>query len=307
MQAYHNDQTIKENLINQLQAHYDADEIIKGVYWKDGKGCSIGCAIHSDDHKLYEEKFNIPEWMAILQDSIFEGLPNDKAKEWPILFSKSINLGSNLENIKIPFLIFVIESVIDKFNHDEFPDVKKAIDSVLHILKNNPNDKNAVRDVTRAAWAAVRAADSADSAAWAADSAAWAVRAAAWAAYAAWAADAAAADSAAWAAAAWAADAAAALAAAALAADAAAALAAAALAADAAALAVRADAADSAALAADAAWAAYAAAADSAADAAALAVRADSAVRAADSAALAADAAYEKFADKLIQLIVDCK
>jgi len=244
MQAYHNDPMIKENLIKQLQAHYDADEIIKGVYWKDGKGCSIGCAIHSDDHKLYEERFNIPEWLAKLQDSIFEGLPNDKAKEWPILFSKSINLGSNLENIKIPFLIFVVESVIDKFNHDEFPDVKKAIDNVLHILKNNPNDKNAVRDAD-SAWAA-----------WAADFS-WTSEAAARAADSAWAA--------------YAAD----------------------------------------------AYADSAEAADSVDSAVRAAAYADSAVRAADSAddaaaydvyaALAAWAAYEKFADKLIQLIVDCE
>src|ERR1700676_2211809 len=61
LKAYHNDPAIKEVLINQLQAHYDADEIIKGTYWQDGKGCAVGCSIHSSDHSLYEKELGLPE------------------------------------------------------------------------------------------------------------------------------------------------------------------------------------------------------------------------------------------------------
>lgn len=192
MQAFKNDPMVKEALINQLQAHYDADEIIKGVYWEDGKGCAIGCAIHSNDHGLYEKRFAIPRWLARVQDRIFEGLPNDKAKEWPILFTKAVNLGSDLEKIKIPFLIFIVESVLDKFDHDKFPKIKESIDSILSLLGESFLDKErliseayAAADAAYAANAAAYAANAAYAAYAAADAAANAAYAAANAAYAA--------------------------------------------------------------------------------------------------------------------------
>lgn len=137
MQAFHNDIAVKDKLIAHLKAHYDADEIIKGIYWGNGKGCAIGCAIHSNDHGLYEKLFDIPEWLARVQDRIFEGLPNDKAKKWPLLFTKSVKIGVDLNKIKIPFLMFVVESNLYKFDHKEFPKAKEYIDNILSALKNN--------------------------------------------------------------------------------------------------------------------------------------------------------------------------
>ena len=49
MRAYHNDLTIKTSILAQIQMHHDADEIVKGQYWQDGKGCAVGCTIHSGD------------------------------------------------------------------------------------------------------------------------------------------------------------------------------------------------------------------------------------------------------------------
>ncbi len=54
MQTFHNDTKIKKQLLIQLQAHYKADEIIKGKYWNDGKGCAVGCTVHSANHKEFE-------------------------------------------------------------------------------------------------------------------------------------------------------------------------------------------------------------------------------------------------------------
>jgi len=166
MEAFFNDERIKEKLLNQLQSHYDSDEIIKGVYWKNGKGCAIGCAIHSNDHSLYEKLYNLPIWIAKVQDVIFEGLSNDKAKEWPLLFTKSVNVGSDLNQIKIPFLIFVAESTLDKFDHEKFPAVKKSIEKILSLLKNDYiNYTTAAADAYVAAADAYAAADAAYAAA----------------------------------------------------------------------------------------------------------------------------------------------
>ncbi len=85
MQAYHNKPEIKETYLQRVRAHKAADEIIKGTYWEDGKGCAVGCTIHDSDHSRYEAELGIPEWLARVEDVIFEGLPNRRASLWPIL------------------------------------------------------------------------------------------------------------------------------------------------------------------------------------------------------------------------------
>ena len=90
MLAYHNDPQLKKQILEQLQRHYDADEIVKGRYWQNGKGCAVGCTLYSNQHKEYESRFGIPEILAHLEDTIFEGLPNEEAKNWPIRFMSAI-------------------------------------------------------------------------------------------------------------------------------------------------------------------------------------------------------------------------
>ena len=85
LQAFNNSQKVKDELIIQLENHYKADEIIKGTYWENGKGCAIGCIIHSNIHKDLE-KIGIPQWLAYLIDYLFENLSNKQAKEFPIKF-----------------------------------------------------------------------------------------------------------------------------------------------------------------------------------------------------------------------------
>jgi hypothetical protein len=98
----------------QLQAHYEADEIVKGQYWEDGKGCAVGCILHSSNHKEFEDRFGIPEWVARLVDTLFEGLPNDRAKEFPLQFWKAVAKckGKDLMPIKWKFLAFVMQENI---------------------------------------------------------------------------------------------------------------------------------------------------------------------------------------------------
>lgn len=128
MIAFHNDPKIKEKYLARVKAHALADEIIKGKYWKDGKGCAVGCTIHDSDHSKYESELGIPEWLARLEDRIFEGLPNERAKMWPEEFLNVIRPGIDLNKIKIPFLIFIVESVREKFDHKKYPKQLSAIE-----------------------------------------------------------------------------------------------------------------------------------------------------------------------------------
>ena len=99
MKAFHNDKNIKDKYMSRIEAHIRADELIKGKYWEHGKGCAVGCTIHSSDHGLYETEMGIPRILARLEDDIFEGLPNNLAKTWPKRFLKAIKVGADLSNV----------------------------------------------------------------------------------------------------------------------------------------------------------------------------------------------------------------
>ena len=108
MVAYHNDPEIKQRILNQLKAHYDADEIVKGRYWENGKGCAVGCTIYGSDHSEYETLFGIPIILAILEDRLFERLPTNRAKDWPIRFMSSIRVGVDLSLVWPKFAHWMI-------------------------------------------------------------------------------------------------------------------------------------------------------------------------------------------------------
>src|SRR3990167_4401170 len=99
MLSFNNDQQLKKAIVTEMEKHSKNDQIIKGTYGEmNGKwrGCAVGCAIHSinavlkkefetDDHTAFEKAIG-PEWLARLQDSIFEGLPEVEAPQFAVDF-----------------------------------------------------------------------------------------------------------------------------------------------------------------------------------------------------------------------------
>jgi hypothetical protein len=209
--AYHNDQAIKDKYLARVTAHRAADELIQGFgYWHDGKGCAVGCTIHGSDHMAYEAELGIPVAIARLEDSIFEALPGDSAREWPGRFLDAIRPGADLSRVTPKFLYWLLttEAVNPGINHDL---VKGAIAQCVAVVKEWA-DSGVVNESARAAAAAAEAAAksaraaAARSARAAAAAAAWSARAAAAAESAEWEAARTAAEAAtqsAWSAAAW--------------------------------------------------------------------------------------------------------
>src|SRR5580693_8962583 len=108
MQAFHNEEKTKQTYLARVRAHREADEIIKGRYWENGKGCAVGCTVHSSNHAAYEQMFGIPQTLARLEDRIFEGLPNEDAKAWPVSFMSAIEPGADLSRVHWQFLHWVL-------------------------------------------------------------------------------------------------------------------------------------------------------------------------------------------------------
>jgi hypothetical protein len=158
--AYHGKQSIKDEILEQLDAHYVADEIIKGIYWENGKGCAVGCTIHSGIHSEYEPIFGIPTILAFLEDVIFEGLPNELAKEWPIKFMSAIQPGADLSKVWPKFAVFLLTD--EKYGAIQYAindDQKNAIKKVADLYSQNKEVfYREWRDAANAAASAANAA-----------------------------------------------------------------------------------------------------------------------------------------------------
>ena len=192
IQAFHNDKKIKQKYLKRVIAHQKADNLVRGIGWeksKDGnfRGCAVGCTLENYNHSQYPIELGIPEWLARLEDTLFEGMDKEKSKTWPEKFLKACNVGADLEKAKTPFLIFILEDNLNSmencvFDRKNNPEVVKALNGSIKAVKDmlvlHKKSK-----VTEAAWSAARSA--ARSAAWSAESAESAVRSA-WSAESAW-------------------------------------------------------------------------------------------------------------------------
>ncbi len=96
--AYHNDPALKERTVAEMKLHREADQIVQGMYWDDGKGCAVGCMTHDPNggHEKYPTLWGIPEQLAWLEDTLFESLSVEDSKEWPVRFLEAIPVGADL-------------------------------------------------------------------------------------------------------------------------------------------------------------------------------------------------------------------
>jgi hypothetical protein len=184
--AFNNDPALAEMVRAQVNAHTAADEIIQGRYWENGKGCFIGCIAHSDSVNSVQELTGFPIMLTRIAEGIFEGLPNEKAKDFPQAVINAPRIGADLSLVSWKFLHWLIDDVLREHGTD---DVRASCAPALKIVSDKANGVEVPADAADAADAAADAAYAAARAAYAAaraaDAAARAAYAAARAAYAA--------------------------------------------------------------------------------------------------------------------------
>ena len=117
LSAYNNDPSFKEAFMSELRKHEAADAVRQGFYGREDdnavgfRGCSVGCALHSlntirGEHAYYGDHEHLAEWLDIpveivyINDAIFEGLPVEDAKRFPLQFAEAIQLGYDYEQLK---------------------------------------------------------------------------------------------------------------------------------------------------------------------------------------------------------------
>jgi hypothetical protein len=163
--------TINTDLLRtEVAAHIAADAVVQGNYWKDGKGCFIGCLAHSSNAEKLGERFGLPLPLVRICENIFEALPPDEAKGFFAAIPNAVERdGKDLARVHWAFLASELRAL------PKVPDeVQAGIDPViagmdlLAVGKEWPGAADAARAAANAAYAAANAAYAAANAAYAA-------------------------------------------------------------------------------------------------------------------------------------------
>ena len=177
LRAFHGQQAIKDQYVARVEEHQRLDQIAHGYYWENGRGCAVGCTIHSGHHAAYETELGIPQALAQLEDRIFEGMANGSASTWPGRFLSVIPVGADLSGVLPRFLLAIQERRYTALDKNGLALVGEAMQQVIAVLRawaqTGQPDASAAESAARSAEsAAASAARSARSAARSAGSAA---------------------------------------------------------------------------------------------------------------------------------------
>ena len=136
---------LKQKLIAEIKKHMKADQIIQGTYGeKDGgkwRGCAVGCSIRSlniinktdfdtDDHYSLARVLGTTPQLHYLEDKIFEGLPKEKAMEWPLRFTEALPEESDVSFVVPKLMVWIGEQMKALVDDKK---VKEAWDKVIEL------------------------------------------------------------------------------------------------------------------------------------------------------------------------------
>ena len=163
MIAYHDDKKVKDKYVKRFRAHMKADEVVQGVSWESNgttRGCAVGCTLNKYSHKAFETELGIPEDVARLLDTLFEGLPAKDAPKFALDFLLAVKPGSDLTRIRFKFCAFLMrEALVRVEGLTLAAELKKQVlDAVRGSLKLNEEEVPLESAAWSAAWSAARSA-----------------------------------------------------------------------------------------------------------------------------------------------------
>ena len=177
--AFHGDPAIKAKYLARVRAHREADNLVQGTGWENGKGCAIGCILEDYNHELFPSELGLPVWLAYLTDKIFEGLSSQDSQYFPEQLLAAIPEGADVAPVQHHLGIRRMDRLIKPQQENDA--LSKTLKSkIINVLAAAKSCHEAELGGTSCDWSAVE--DAADTARYAADTARYAARYAAWSA-----------------------------------------------------------------------------------------------------------------------------
>ena len=156
LQAFHNDPAVKAKYQKRLADHRAAEQLIQGTGFEDGKGCAVGCTLDAYDHSRYPIELGLPEWLAWLEDCIFEGLPAKEAEQFAEDFLAAIPVGADVQHVRGQLATLRHERDLHRLESNTEPyaaEVRAAIQGVIDWI-NDGEKESAAESAAESAWSA---------------------------------------------------------------------------------------------------------------------------------------------------------
>ena len=130
MITYNGDPVFKKQFVAEVVKSRKLDMVLQGTYGQQNgrwRGCAVACSLRSldilkgrkpkveyNDHPRFEREGLWPEWLARLEDAIFENLPQEQALLWPEKLAKAVPVGVDIEPVKWKFCAFLLSENIER-------------------------------------------------------------------------------------------------------------------------------------------------------------------------------------------------
>ena len=151
--TYHSDTEFKRLFVEQTVKHREGDRYIQRSYSNSQeadkfRGCSVGCSVMSlklmgrngidwDDHAGLANLLGWPDWLILLQEEIFEGLPLSDAVMWTEKLASAVPVGIEIGMVKFRFLSFLMEENVNLVASLELdPALKNQVIESIKSVKN---------------------------------------------------------------------------------------------------------------------------------------------------------------------------
>jgi hypothetical protein len=176
--AFFGDKAVKKKYVDRVRAHQAADHLIRGQGWTGTRGCAVGCTYEKYDHSRAPIETGTPEWLARIEDTLFESMSESKSRTFPEKFLLAIPVGADLEPVKAKFVCMLMEHAIKsvkscKYDKKANPQVKAAVEGSIKAVQQMiaAQKSGDLEKITAARTAADTAAGTANTTAWTAETA----------------------------------------------------------------------------------------------------------------------------------------
>ena len=131
------DKATATHWIAEMEEHQRLDRLRQGDWFDPATliGCFFGCATQSSEGALKKAiaEMKLPPWLVYLSEKIFEGLPSEEAKTFPVRWLKAIPLNANIESVKHKLAIARLSKLKENCDDDN---VNLALEMVIECHKS---------------------------------------------------------------------------------------------------------------------------------------------------------------------------
>ena len=184
--------TTKKKFLAEAKRHRKADRFIQGQWIEEGKdekgmhrGSFFTCMMQTDEDILSSavDQMKLPAWLIHVSEKIFEGLPKEEAKEFPVQLLEAIPVKADMTQVwKDWNYAILMDEERGQYKYcGGNQQCEDAVKQCAELFRADTTSEAAARSAwsaaesaarsARSAWSARIAAESAWSAAWSAESA----------------------------------------------------------------------------------------------------------------------------------------